>query len=102
MANVSPNTINNYLRLKGNSEPAVSVKSKEKSAKLTEIERIAAALDIPALSLLQAPNQSGRHVPGEKTDNRLTDELREVFEALPKKNQLLLLSLAVALKGNNA
>ena len=101
-ANVSPNTINNYLRLKSSAEPAVSAKGKEKSAKLTEIERIASALRVPALSLLQISGVEEKMAPSETTDDRLTEELREVFRTLPRQNQLLLLSLAVALKSTDA
>jgi transcriptional regulator with XRE-family HTH domain len=49
-AKIAPNTIANYRRI----EPAFTSKGKPQSAKLTEIEMIAAALDVNPLSFFSA------------------------------------------------
>lgn len=51
-AKVAPNTIGNYLRL---DEPQHTARGKERSAKLTEVEAIAAVLGIHPMALLTDP-----------------------------------------------
>lgn len=55
-AKVAPNTIGNYC----NPDPQYTSKGKERSAKLAEIDRIAVALGVPALTLLTDPEELER------------------------------------------
>lgn len=57
LAEVAPNTVSNYLK---RADPTYSKSGKEQSAKLAEVERIAAALGLHALSLLTDPEEQQR------------------------------------------
>lgn len=59
LAGVAANTVGNYRKADGSQ---YTTSWKERSAKLAEVERIAAALDVHPLYLLTDPEQQARRV----------------------------------------
>lgn len=59
MSNVAEGTIRNYLK---GTDPQHTSSGKERSAKLAEVERLAAALELHPLSLLTDPSEASERV----------------------------------------
>ncbi len=79
-AGVAPNTIGNYIKADGTEYTA---SGKERSAKLAEVERIASALGVSALSLLTDQEEFAARVAA--AAGLMVQELQKDAGGLPGK-----------------
>jgi predicted transcriptional regulator len=92
LARIAPNTVGNYLKAASGEADTTPSRGRERSAKLTEIERIATALRVDAIALLrtQEEQDEANAVILESSDLLLLTAANRLDEV----DRALLLSLA--------